>query len=122
MSIDVGRLDEHIERLRAGDTLTENEVRALCEKVRILSAVFIVADEPLTCLEHFHRLKFYSMQGEFSLVCCLGNEFGLVQKGANSRAQSRRLPFSRILIVTLCFSPSVRRFHSIFPTILAHKI
>lgn len=35
MSIDVNRLDEHIERLRGGDTLTENEVRALCEKVRI---------------------------------------------------------------------------------------
>ena len=27
-------LDEQIERLRGGSTLSENEVRALCEKVR----------------------------------------------------------------------------------------
>ena len=37
-------LDEQIERLRGGDTLTENEVRALCEKVRhllIAAAMFV---------------------------------------------------------------------------------
>jgi serine/threonine-protein phosphatase 2A catalytic subunit len=34
MSFDLAKLDEHIERLRKGDTLTENEVKALCEKVR----------------------------------------------------------------------------------------
>jgi hypothetical protein len=33
MLFDVSRLDEQIERLRVGNTLTENEVRALCEKV-----------------------------------------------------------------------------------------
>jgi hypothetical protein len=35
MSFDIAKLDDHIERLRVGDTLTENEVKALCEKVRI---------------------------------------------------------------------------------------
>jgi hypothetical protein len=34
MALELSNLDEHIERLRAGDTLTENEVKALCEKVR----------------------------------------------------------------------------------------
>ena len=34
MSLDIDALDSHIERLRKGETLTENEVRALCEKVR----------------------------------------------------------------------------------------
>jgi serine/threonine-protein phosphatase 2A catalytic subunit len=34
MSFDIAKLEDHIERLRAGDTLTENEVKALCEKVR----------------------------------------------------------------------------------------
>lgn len=34
MSLDIAALDDHIERLRKGETLTENEVRALCEKVR----------------------------------------------------------------------------------------
>ena len=34
MSFNLDTLDEHIEKLRGGDTLTENEVRALCEKVR----------------------------------------------------------------------------------------
>ena len=34
MSLDTSALDGHIERLRKGETLTENEVRALCEKVR----------------------------------------------------------------------------------------
>lgn len=29
-----GDIDEHIERLRNGGTLTENEVKVLCEKVR----------------------------------------------------------------------------------------
>ena len=34
MSIeDASLLDDHIERLRGGDTLTENEVKALCDKV-----------------------------------------------------------------------------------------
>jgi hypothetical protein len=34
MSLDTAKIDEHIERLREGNTLTENEVKALCEKVR----------------------------------------------------------------------------------------
>ena len=34
MVLDIATLDEKIERLRAGDTLTENEVKALCDKVR----------------------------------------------------------------------------------------
>ena len=33
MGVETAALDEQIERLRGGDTLTENEVRALCEKV-----------------------------------------------------------------------------------------
>jgi hypothetical protein len=33
MSRDIGQLDEQIERLRGGGTLSENEVRALCETV-----------------------------------------------------------------------------------------
>ena len=31
---DVDQLDEQIERLRGGGTLTENEVKVLCDKVR----------------------------------------------------------------------------------------
>jgi len=34
MGLEIAALDEQIERLRGGDTLTENEVRHLCEKVR----------------------------------------------------------------------------------------
>lgn len=30
---DVAQLDEQIERLRGGGTLTENEVKVLCDKV-----------------------------------------------------------------------------------------
>jgi hypothetical protein len=37
MSFDIAKLEDHIERLRGGDTLTENEVKALCEKVRYTS-------------------------------------------------------------------------------------
>lgn len=33
-SVDLDKLDSHIEQLRKGNTLTENEVKALCEKVR----------------------------------------------------------------------------------------
>lgn len=33
MPLDTAKLDEHIERLRGGNTLTENEVRALCDQV-----------------------------------------------------------------------------------------
>jgi hypothetical protein len=33
MSSDLTQLDEHILKLRDGGTLTENEVKALCEKV-----------------------------------------------------------------------------------------
>jgi hypothetical protein len=40
MSFDIAKLEDHIERLRAGDTLTENEVKALCEKVRYTVIVF----------------------------------------------------------------------------------
>ena len=38
-------LDEQIERLRKGDTLAENEVKALCDKV----------SDALCCLEVRHR-------------------------------------------------------------------
>ncbi len=34
MSAQYGDIDEHIERLKNGGTLTENEVKNLCEKVR----------------------------------------------------------------------------------------
>ena len=34
MSSEYGDIDEHIERLKGGGTLTENEVKNLCEKVR----------------------------------------------------------------------------------------
>jgi len=30
-----GEIDEQIERLRKGNTLPENEVKALCKKVRV---------------------------------------------------------------------------------------
>lgn len=33
MSIDNAKLEEHIQNLRNGSTLKENEVRALCEQV-----------------------------------------------------------------------------------------
>ena len=36
MSGTYGDIDEHIQRLRSGGTLTENEVKALCEKVSFL--------------------------------------------------------------------------------------
>lgn len=35
MALDNGKIDEHISSLREGNTLTENEVKALCEKVNI---------------------------------------------------------------------------------------
>jgi serine/threonine-protein phosphatase 2A catalytic subunit len=35
MALDIAKLDEHINSLREGNTLTEHEVKALCEKVRI---------------------------------------------------------------------------------------
>jgi len=34
MALEIAKLDEHIQSLREGNTLTENEVKALCEKVR----------------------------------------------------------------------------------------
>ena len=34
MPLDTAKLDQHIQALRDGSTLTENEVKALCEKVR----------------------------------------------------------------------------------------
>lgn len=37
-----GDIDEHIQRLRSGGTLTENEVKALCEKVSFLLEWFVV--------------------------------------------------------------------------------
>jgi hypothetical protein len=41
MSFDIAKLEDHIERLRVGDTLTENEVKALCEKVRYTIVVLV---------------------------------------------------------------------------------
>jgi len=37
MSVDTAKLDEQITRLREGDTLSEIEVKVLCEKVRTRS-------------------------------------------------------------------------------------
>jgi hypothetical protein len=34
MTFDLSKLDEQVEKLRKGDTLSETEVKALCEKVR----------------------------------------------------------------------------------------
>lgn len=34
MALEIAKLDEHIQALREGNTLTENEVKALCDKVR----------------------------------------------------------------------------------------
>jgi len=36
MSSSTSEIDEQIERLRKGDTLAENEVKALCDKVSAL--------------------------------------------------------------------------------------
>lgn len=36
-------IDEHIERLRGGGTLTENEVKKLCDKVRSISNISMQA-------------------------------------------------------------------------------
>jgi hypothetical protein len=59
MSFDLAKLDEHIERLRKGDTLTENEVKALCEKVRPRTqdgrALSQVLDRGPHALEHIVR-------------------------------------------------------------------
>jgi hypothetical protein len=41
MASATSELDEQIERLRKGDTLAENEVKALCEKVREKRRVFM---------------------------------------------------------------------------------
>ena len=40
MSSTYGDIDEHIDRLKNGGTLTENEVKNLCEKVRLLLLVY----------------------------------------------------------------------------------
>jgi serine/threonine-protein phosphatase 2A catalytic subunit len=42
MSLDTTKLDEHIEKLRSGNTLTENEVRALCDQVSRSLVVLVV--------------------------------------------------------------------------------
>lgn len=52
MSRDIGQLDEQIERLRSGGTLSENEVKALCETVSLLSlssSVFLCAGAVYIC-------------------------------------------------------------------------
>ena len=36
MSVDTSNLDSQIERLRQGDTLSEHEVKALCDQVSIV--------------------------------------------------------------------------------------
>lgn len=45
MSIDNAKLEEHIQNLRNGSTLKENEVRALCEQVR-KGGIFSHSDTP----------------------------------------------------------------------------
>lgn len=51
-------LDEHISRLREGNTLTENEVKALCEKVR---AVLEICDfSPNVFLSTWLYVGFFS--------------------------------------------------------------
>ena len=50
MGQETAGLDEQIERLRGGDTLSENEVRALCEKVRFcLCVVLCYGDIGVLC-------------------------------------------------------------------------
>ena len=46
--METSHLDEHIEKLRNGGTLTENEVKALCDKVSI-SALACVLTLGLLC-------------------------------------------------------------------------
>jgi hypothetical protein len=61
MSLDIAKLDEHIEQLREGNTLTENEVRALCDKVRGYHvASFEVGREgpEMTAIHRQRRLSF----------------------------------------------------------------
>lgn len=56
MSFDFEKLDEHIARLRTGDTLTENEVKALCDKVSLAFLTLWSGESPrlgeieLSCL------------------------------------------------------------------------
>lgn len=45
MALELARLDEHIDSLREGNTLTENEVKALCEKVRTTQTTTSMADD-----------------------------------------------------------------------------
>jgi hypothetical protein len=40
MTSNYGDIDEHIDRLKGGGTLTENEVKNLCEKVRSRVDIF----------------------------------------------------------------------------------
>lgn len=40
MTSQYGDIDEHIDRLKGGGTLTENEVKNLCEKVRSRLDIF----------------------------------------------------------------------------------
>jgi hypothetical protein len=47
MSSQYGDIDEHIDRLKSGGTLTENEVKNLCEKVRNYQTF------PATAVSHF---------------------------------------------------------------------
>jgi hypothetical protein len=44
MALDVAKLDEHIQSLREGNTLTENEVKQLCEKVSHLQLLCLGLD------------------------------------------------------------------------------
>ena len=39
MTSNYGDIDEHIDRLKGGGTLTENEVKNLCEKVRSTGSI-----------------------------------------------------------------------------------
>ena len=43
MSLEIAKLDEHIQALRNGNTLTENEVKALCEKVCVAQVATTLA-------------------------------------------------------------------------------
>ena len=58
MASTASEIDEQIERLRKGDTLAENEVKALCEKVSLHGfAVFPLRSCHPVAIQEFATLK-----------------------------------------------------------------
>jgi hypothetical protein len=54
MALDIAKLDEHIQSLREGNTLTENEVKQLCEKVSHVLAALCLELDFFVCYQSFH--------------------------------------------------------------------